>query len=85
VIFICNTIHHIENRAQYYAVLREVLAPGGRIVVVDFRKDAKLEEGPPEAMRLDRKDLEKELSQAGFRVSEEHDFLPDQYFVVFSE
>ncbi|HEY7816765.1 MAG TPA: methyltransferase [Vicinamibacteria bacterium] len=85
MIFICNTIHHIENRAEYYAVLREVLAPGGRIVVVDFRKDAKLEEGPPEAMRLDRKDLEKELSQAGFRVSEEHDFLPDQYFVVFSE
>jgi ubiquinone/menaquinone biosynthesis C-methylase UbiE len=85
MIFICNTIHHIENRAEYYAVLREVLAPGGRIVVVDFRKDAKLEEGPPEAMRLDRKDLEKELSQAGFRVSEEHDFLPDRYFVVFSE
>ena len=35
-------------------------------------------------MRLDRSDLERELSQAGFRLVEERDFLPDQYFVVFS-
>jgi ubiquinone/menaquinone biosynthesis C-methylase UbiE len=27
VIFICNTIHHIEERSAYYAVLREILAP----------------------------------------------------------
>jgi len=84
VIFICNTIHHIENRSAYYQILRESLAPGGRLVIVDFRKDAELEEGPPLEMRLDRKDLERELSQAGFRIVGEHDFLPDQYFVVFS-
>jgi SAM-dependent methyltransferase len=84
VIFICNTIHHIENRAAYYALLRESLAPGGRLVIVDFRKDAALAEGPPPEMRLDRKELERELSQAGFGLGEEHDFLSDQYFVVFS-
>ena len=84
VIFICNTIHHIENRAAYYRILRESLAPGGRLAIVDFRKDAALEAGPPPEMRLDRKDLERELSQAGFRLVEEHDFLPDQYFVVYS-
>jgi SAM-dependent methyltransferase len=84
VIFICNTIHHIENRAAYYQLLRESLAPGGRLAIVDFRKDAALEKGPPLEMRLDRKDLDRELSQAGLRVAEEHDFLPDQYFVVYS-
>ena len=84
VIFICNTIHHIENRAAYYQILRESLAPGGRLVIVDFRKDADLEEGPPPEMRLDRKELERELSQAGFRLADEHDFLLDQYFVVYS-
>jgi len=84
VIFICNTIHHIENRAAYYQILRESLAPGGRLAIVDFRKDAELDAGPPLAMRLDRKDLESELSKAGFRLVEEHDFLRDQYFVVYS-
>jgi ubiquinone/menaquinone biosynthesis C-methylase UbiE len=84
VIFICNTIHHIENRAAYYQILRESLAPGGRLAIVDFRKDAALEAGPPLEMRLDRKELERELSEAGFRLVEEHDFLSDQYFVVYS-
>jgi ubiquinone/menaquinone biosynthesis C-methylase UbiE len=84
VIFICNTIHHIENRAAYYAILRESLAPGGRLAIVDFRKDAALAEGPPPEMRLDRNDLERELAQAGFRLAEEYSLLPDQYFVVFS-
>lgn len=83
VIFICNTIHHIENRAAYYQILREDLGAEGRLVIVDFRKDAALAEGPPPEMRLDRKELERELSQAGFRLLEEHDFLSDQYFVVF--
>jgi ubiquinone/menaquinone biosynthesis C-methylase UbiE len=84
VIFICNTVHHIENRAAYYALLREDLAPGGRLVIVDFRKDAAIAEGPPPEMRLDRKELQQELEQAGFHLTEEHDFLPDQYFVIFS-
>jgi ubiquinone/menaquinone biosynthesis C-methylase UbiE len=84
VIFICNTIHHIENRDAYYRILKESLAPGGRLAIVDFRKDAQLDEGPPLEMRLDRGDLERELSQAGFRLAEEHGFLPDQYFVVYS-
>jgi ubiquinone/menaquinone biosynthesis C-methylase UbiE len=84
VIFICNTIHHIENRAAYYAILKESLAPGGRLVIVDFRKDAAIAEGPPPEMRLDRKELERELAEAGFHVSEELAFLPDQYFVIFT-
>jgi ubiquinone/menaquinone biosynthesis C-methylase UbiE len=84
VIFICNTIHHIENRKEYYAILKESLAPGGRLVIVDFRKDAALAEGPPPEMRLDRKELERELAEAGFHVSEEFAFLPDQYFVTFT-
>ncbi|MGH9324142.1 MAG: class I SAM-dependent methyltransferase [Vicinamibacteria bacterium] len=82
-IFICNTIHHIENREPYYGILRETLRPGGRLMIVDFRKDAVLEEGPPPSMRLERSELERELSKAGFRLEEEHHFLPDQYFVVF--
>jgi ubiquinone/menaquinone biosynthesis C-methylase UbiE len=84
LIFICNTIHHIENRPAYYRLLRESLSKGGRLAIVDFRKDATLEEGPPPEMRLDRGDLERELSEAGFRLSEEHGFLPHQYFLIFS-
>jgi SAM-dependent methyltransferase len=83
LIFICNTIHHIENRSAYYEILKESLSPGGRLVIVDFRKDAKLQEGPPPEMRIDRRELDRELTEAGFRLAEEHEFLADQYFVAY--
>lgn len=82
VIFICDTVHHIENRGAYYQLLREDLRAGGRLVIVDFKKDAGVQDGPPPEMRLDRAELLGELSRAGFSLTEEYDFLPDQYFVV---
>ena len=81
--FICNTIHHIGNRPAYYQILARDLRDGGRLAIVDFRKDAELTQGPDKAMRLARASLIDELSQAGFRLVEEHDFLPAQYFLVF--
>jgi len=50
-VFICDVLHHIENRPAYYARLTKALKSGGRIVVVDFHKK-KLPVGPPEAMKL---------------------------------
>jgi ubiquinone/menaquinone biosynthesis C-methylase UbiE len=82
-IFICNTIHHIENRGAYYELLKETLRPNGRLVIVDFHKDAPLEEGPPPEMRLAKEALDRELTSAGFALVKEHAFLPDQYFVVY--
>ncbi len=81
--FICNTIHHIGNRPAYYEILARDLRDGGRLAIVDFRKDADLIEGPNEAMRLARESLVDEVTKAGFRLVEEHDFLPVQYFLVF--
>lgn len=81
--FICNTIHHIGNREAYYAILARDLRAGGRLAVVDFRKDVDMTHGPDQAMRLARQSLIDELTQAGFRLTEEHDFLPVQYFLIF--
>jgi arsenite methyltransferase len=81
--FICDTIHHISNRGAYYRILRDDLRPGGRLVIVDFRKDANLEEGPALEMRIEQTALVRELSEAGFVLEKKHDFLPDQYFLEF--
>ncbi len=83
VIFICDTIHHIENRGQYYQTLARDLRAGGRLVIVDFYKDKDIPAGPPKPMRLSRSALRDEVEHAGFRFVEERDFLPYQYFLVF--
>ena len=82
LIFICDVVHHIENRQAYYGKLAQALKPGGRIAIVDFYK-RELPVGPGVAMKIAKPDMVTELEQAGFTLQKEHDFLPYQYFLVF--
>lgn len=82
LVFICDVIHHIENRGPYYAKLARALRPGGRLAIVDFYK-RELPVGPPPTMKIAKTDMIAELEQAGFELREEFDFLPHQYFLVF--
>ena len=79
VFFLCNTYHHISGRIAYFERLREMLRPGGRVAVVDWRMES--DRGPDH--KLAPEIVEKEMSEAGYRIAGRHDFLPDQYFLVF--
>ena len=81
VILIVDTYHHIPNRVAYFKALRKSLKPGGRLAIVDFRKDAP--SGPPAEFRFTPEDVAKELSQADFTGTAVHDFLPRQWMAVF--
>lgn len=81
-IFICDVLHHIENRPAYYAKLKTALKPGGRIVNIDFYKK-QLPVGPPPAMKLTPEQVETEFAAAGFRLDKSHTMLPYQYFQEF--
>ena len=82
LVFICNVIHHIENRPSYYQSLGLALKPGGRLAIVDFHK-REAPVGPALAMKIAREDLVREVESSGFRLVQEHSFLPHQYFLVF--
>ena len=81
LIFICNTLHHIEHRAEYYAWLRRGLKPGGRVVIVDFFKDMEIPVGPKPSERLAPGSLRLEFESAGFTVSIDAESLPYQYIL----
>jgi arsenite methyltransferase len=82
-IFICNTWHHLENRAKYLGLMKRMLRPGGQVVLVDYKK-RQLPVGPPPEMKIAKRDVVKEFESGGFKLSREHNFLPYQYFLVFS-
>lgn len=82
-IFICETWHHIENHAEYLALLKKTLKPGGQVIIIDFQKKP-MPVGPPAEMRVAREDVVREFEQNGFRLAKEHTFLPYQYFLVFA-
>jgi ubiquinone/menaquinone biosynthesis C-methylase UbiE len=81
-VFICDTLHHIANRAAYHPKLKKALKPGGRIVNIDFHKKP-LPVGPPPGMKLSEEEVIAEFKAAGLRLVKTFDFLPYQYFLVF--
>jgi predicted methyltransferase len=81
LILLVDVYHHVENREPYFRQLQSSLKPGGRIAIIDFRMDSP--EGPPKAARIAPEQVKAELQRAGYRLAEEHGFLPNQYFLVF--
>jgi predicted methyltransferase len=73
--------HHIDNREDYFRRLGGSLKPGGRLAIIDFRLDSPV--GPPRAARIAAEQVKAEMKRAGYALSEEHGFLPNQYFLLF--
>jgi ubiquinone/menaquinone biosynthesis C-methylase UbiE len=76
-----NTYHHIPNRVEYFTKLRGMLKPGGRVAIIDFRKDSP--SGPPVEFRLTSDEIRNELEAANFSLQASYAFLPRQLFLVF--
>jgi len=81
LVLLVDTYHHIEDRTRYFGRLKGSLAPGGRVAIVDFTMDSEL--GPPPRARVSPEQVKRELGKAGYEIAAEHDFLPNQYFLVF--
>ncbi len=84
VIFFCDVLHHIEDRAAYYPKLAKALKPGGRIVVIEFYKK-EMPIGPPPSMKLSDDEVTAELRTAGFTLAKRLDILPYQYYLFFDK
>jgi predicted methyltransferase len=81
LVLLVDVYHHIDDRERYFRNLRASLKPGGRVAVIDFRMESL--EGPPRAARIEPQRVIAELDRAGYQVAKQHDFLPNQYFLVF--
>jgi ubiquinone/menaquinone biosynthesis C-methylase UbiE len=85
LIFVCNTYHHLEDRTEYFRNVKTSLKPGGRIAIVDFYHDERSGElGFPKRHLVPRETLVEEMTAAGYRLANEHTFLPRQYFLEFT-
>lgn len=79
LIFIADTYHHLEDRVAYLGVLKEDMAPGGRLAIFEYLP-GDLPVGPPADHKLSREQRFAELEEAGWRLErsfdshEYHDF-----------
>jgi len=83
LVFMCDVLHHIQDRPAWLAKLVAQMHKGARLALVEF-KEGKLPEGPPEAVKLSRAQLVTLATDAGLALdSDKPDLLPYQIFLVF--
>ncbi len=80
IIFV-DVYHHVEQREHYFRQLQQSLQAGGRVAIIDFRMDSPV--GPPPKARIAPERVKKEMLSAGYALTQEHGFLPNQYFLIF--
>lgn len=80
LIVIIDTLHHIKNQAAYLKGLKKYLREGGRIAVIDFSKTWP---AGHESMIYKLDDLEGWMKAAGYKRVAQHDFLDNNFFVVY--
>jgi len=84
VVFLCDTYHHFDQPEKMLASIHRALRPGGRLVVVDYKK----EEGVSPKwifghVRADKKTATEEIVAAGFKQIDELDVMKIQYLLRF--
>jgi SAM-dependent methyltransferase len=84
VVFVCDVLHHVKDRAGWLVKLGKEMRSGAKLVLIEF-KEGKLPEGPPEHGKIPRAELAKLAAGAGLKLEAERtDLLPYQVFLVFA-
>jgi len=86
VALICDAYHHFEYPLKTMASIRQALRPGGRVVLVDFKRI----EGVTKAeilkhVRADQETVTREVNSKGFKLIAEPLILQDNYCIVFEK
>ncbi|MFH1754714.1 MAG: methyltransferase domain-containing protein [Candidatus Latescibacterota bacterium] len=83
-ILLIDTWHYIRD-PEYAKKLSAGLAPGGRVVIIDYKPKAWEDRpwGPPPQQQTSREELDEHFAQAGLQPIKVHDFLTEQYFVEY--
>lgn len=76
--FICDVLHLMDDPELYLKGLHAHVRPGGRIAVISFIRN-----WPPMVKKFTVEQLEEWMKRAGFSLLERHDFIPDQYLVIY--
>jgi len=84
-VIMVDTLHYVKDRAAYARKLRAALAPGGRVVIVDFvpRPVEERPWGPPPEQKMSREEVDAAMAEAGLVPARVHDFLAEQFFVEY--
>lgn len=80
-VIIVNTYMYISDRVPYMQKLRQGVAKGGMVLIVDY-KEKNIPVGPPTNSKVALSTVEKELKQAGFKNIKSDDTSLDYQYII---
>jgi hypothetical protein len=84
-LFVYNALPDLPtSRVVYFTSAAGILAPKGRIVVIDFFKNTP-PPGTPANRNITDTTVIADMKAAGFQLAQRFDYLPYQFFLVFTQ
>ncbi|MBP7583532.1 MAG: methyltransferase domain-containing protein [Spirochaetes bacterium] len=84
LVFVRNVYHHLPEREKYFANLRAVLKPGGRVAIVEYQKKQGFTFTGLFGHQTPEEEVVALMERAGYARKERFDFLPRQSFNTFT-
>jgi SAM-dependent methyltransferase len=85
LVFMCDVLHHIPDRAGWLGKLAASMRRGARLALLEF-KEGKLPEGPPEDVKISKTKLVALVTGTGLvLVEDKPSLLPYQNFLIFKK
>jgi ubiquinone/menaquinone biosynthesis C-methylase UbiE len=82
-LILCVDVYHEFSHPEHMlAAMRKSLAPGGRLVLVEFRAEDRTVPIKP-LHKMTKKQINKELTANGYKLVKEYDELPWQHMMFF--
>jgi len=87
LVFTSDTYHHFEFPYKTLASIRQALRHGGRLIVIDFKKeDAARPDWVNDHVRANKKTVIEEVTKAGFKLIDEPELeMKGQYMLRFEK
>jgi len=83
LIFMRNVCHHLPNRVEYFKKLKDALKPEGRIAIIEYRAGGCFSFHRKFGHYVPKESIIAEMKEAGYRLENDLDFLPEQSFMIF--
>ncbi len=85
LIFMRNVSHHLAGRTEYFARLKRLLKPSGKVSIIEYDARGRFSLRKLTGHYVPKETIIREMTEAGYRLLENVDLLPEQSFLTFGQ
>jgi ubiquinone/menaquinone biosynthesis C-methylase UbiE len=84
LVFLRNVYHHLPDRLNYFRDMSASFKTGAKVAIIDYDGRGRLSFHRLFGHSVPKATIVDEMNSAGYTLLEDHKFLPEQSFLIFS-